>query len=63
MNIIKKYLLNPVLQKGFFNNEKILGFPPSDLDCYRKAFTSSSNKLSSDGNPINYDDLNFGMPC
>jgi ribonuclease-3 len=63
MNIIKKIFQKSRSQEDgiFFNAiEKILGFPPADLDCYRKAFTHrSSNKLSSDGNPINYERLEF----
>ena len=61
MNIIKKIFTKPRSTEDgiFFNSiEKILGFPPTDLNNYRKAFTHrSSNKLSSDGNPINYERL------
>ena len=47
---------------GFFFNslEKILGFPPNELEPYRKAFTHrSSNKLDKQGNPMNYERLEF----
>ena len=45
----------------FFNSlEKILGFPPNELEPYRKAFTHrSSNKLDKQGNPMNYERLEF----
>jgi ribonuclease-3 len=63
MNIIKKiFIKSRSTEDGIFFNsiEKILGFPPTDLNNYRKAFTHrSSNKLSSDGNPINYERLEF----
>jgi ribonuclease-3 len=63
MNIIKKiFTKSRSTEDGIFFNsiEKILGFPPTDLNNYRKAFTHrSSNKLSSDGNPINYERLEF----
>lgn len=45
----------------FFDSiQKILGFPPKNIDHYRKAFTHrSSNKLNHEGNPINYERLEF----
>lgn len=45
----------------FFDSiQKILGFPPKNIDHYRKAFTHrSSNKLNEEGNPINYERLEF----
>ncbi|PRZ26393.1 ribonuclease III [Flavobacterium granuli] len=45
----------------FFDSiHKILGFPPKNIDHYRKAFTHrSSNKLNEEGNPINYERLEF----
>ncbi|NMH27634.1 ribonuclease III [Flavobacterium silvaticum] len=40
--------------------QKILGFAPLDLECYRRTFTHrSSNKVDSDGNPVNYERLEF----
>lgn len=50
------------MKTGFFFNslEKILGFPPNELEPYRKAFTHrSSNKLDKQGNPMNYERLEF----
>lgn len=50
------------LEDGIFFNslEKILGFPPNELEPYRKAFTHrSSNKLDKQGNPMNYERLEF----
>jgi ribonuclease-3 len=45
----------------FFNSiEEILGFPPSNISFYKKAFTHrSSNLLDENGNPINYERLEF----
>lgn len=45
----------------FFNDlKKILGFDPINTDYYRKAFTHrSSNKQDENGNPINYERLEF----
>lgn len=45
----------------FFNDlKKILGFDPVNTDYYKKAFTHrSSNKLDDNGNPINYERLEF----
>ena len=45
----------------FFNAmETILGFPPKNLDYYRKAFTHrSSSRLDPIGNIINYERLEF----
>jgi ribonuclease III len=40
--------------------EKILGFKPSDITIYKKAFTHrSSNKMDAKGNAINYERLEF----
>ena len=40
--------------------KKILGFEPKNLDYYRKGFTHrSTNKVSADGNPVNYERLEF----
>ena len=39
---------------------KILGFKPTELKYYKKAFTHrSSNKLDEKGNPFNYERLEF----
>lgn len=45
----------------FFKSiQSILGFTPSKLEFYQKAFTHrSSNRIDSDGNPINYERLEF----
>ncbi|GIZ07961.1 ribonuclease III [Flavobacterium sp. UMI-01] len=38
----------------------ILGFTPKDIEHYKKAFTHRSvNKVNQDGNPINYERLEF----
>jgi ribonuclease-3 len=40
--------------------EKILGFAPQNIEHYQKAFTHRSvNKVTPDGNPINYERLEF----
>ena len=40
--------------------KNILGFEPNDLDFYKKGFTHrSTNKTNDDGNPINYERLEF----
>lgn len=63
MRIIKKiFKKSRSLEDGIFFNslEKILGFPPNELEPYRKAFTHrSSNKLDKQGNPMNYERLEF----
>ncbi|MGL3000912.1 Ribonuclease 3 [Flavobacterium sp. 9R] len=63
MNIIRKiFSKSRSLEDGIFFNslEKILGFPPNELEPYRKAFTHrSSNKLDKQGNPMNYERLEF----
>ncbi|MFA9192584.1 ribonuclease III domain-containing protein [Flavobacterium sp. FZUC8N2.13] len=45
----------------FFDTiQKILGFPPGDLNHYKKAFTHrSSSKMDATGNPISYERLEF----
>lgn len=45
----------------FFDSiSKILGFAPLNLDYFKKAFTHRSlNKLDENGNPINYERLEF----
>jgi len=65
MGIIKKIFskntrLSP--EDGIFFEEmtKILGFQPTDITHYRRAFTHrSSNKLDESGHPINYERLEF----
>lgn len=58
-NIFKKS--RPAEDGIFFQDiQKILGFEPVKLDCYRKAFTHrSSNKTDANGNPVNYERLEF----
>jgi ribonuclease-3 len=49
MSILKKIFSKP-FQGRFYFIEKILGFPPQNLDNYKKAFTHrSSNKLDLNG--------------
>lgn len=63
MSIIRKIFTNSRSPEDgiFFTDiQKILGFKPNNLECYRRAFTHrSSNKLDSDGNQINYERLEF----
>ncbi|WP_413999602.1 ribonuclease III [Flavobacterium sp. W1B] len=63
MGIISKIFSKSRSQEDgiFFDSiQKILGFTPKNIDHYRKAFTHrSSNKLNSEGNPINYERLEF----
>lgn len=62
-NIIQKLFKNSRSNEDgiFFTAlEKILGFKPSNIAIYKKAFTHrSSNKLDSEGNAINYERLEF----
>ena len=65
MGIIKKIFskntrLSP--EDGIFFEEmtKILGFQPTEITHYRRAFTHrSSNKLDENGHPVNYERLEF----
>ncbi|MBN9283433.1 MULTISPECIES: ribonuclease III [Flavobacterium] len=63
MSIIKKIFSNSRSNEdGIFFDEiqKILGFKPANLNHYRKAFTHRSmNKTDEDGNPLNYERLEF----
>lgn len=63
MSIFKKIFSKSRSQEDgiFFDAiEKILGFAPQNLENYKKAFTHrSSNRLNSEGNPINYERLEF----
>lgn len=64
MGFIKKIFSKsrPPQEGGVFFAEmkQILGFDPVNLDLYRRAFTHrSSNKLDANGNPINYERLEF----
>ena len=44
----------------FADIEKILGFKPININYYKKSFTHrSSNKIDDNGNPINYERLEF----
>jgi ribonuclease-3 len=63
MSIFKKiFSKSRTKQDGIFFDsiQEILGFAPKDLDCYKKAFTHrSTNRIDSDGKPINYERLEF----
>jgi len=62
MSIIQKILNSRSENDGnfFLFLKKILGFQPKDLKYYRKAFIHrSTNKKNDDGNPINYERLEF----
>lgn len=63
MRILKKIFSKSRSQEDgiFFDAiEKILGFKPKVIEHYEKAFTHRSiNKISQDGNPINYERLEF----
>ncbi len=63
MQLFKKiFKKSRSLEDGIFFTEieKILGFPPLNLDYYKKSFTHrSSNKVDVDGNPISYERLEF----
>ncbi|MBC5837387.1 ribonuclease III [Flavobacterium muglaense] len=63
MRILKKiFSKSRSLEDGIFFDaiEKILGFTPKDIHHYKKAFTHrSSNRMSSEGKPINYERLEF----
>lgn len=63
MSIIKKiFKTSRSLEDGIFFDklEKILGFKPINLEHYKKAFTHRSmNKNDENGNPINYERLEF----
>ncbi|KIA98105.1 MULTISPECIES: ribonuclease III family protein [unclassified Flavobacterium] len=63
MSIFKKIFSKSRSQEDgiFFDSiQKILGFPPISLQFYKKAFTHrSSNRLDENGNPINYERLEF----
>lgn len=63
MRIIKKIFSNSrSTEDGIFFDklEKILGFKPINLNNYKKAFTHRSmNKVDENGNPINYERLEF----
>ncbi len=63
MSIIRKIFTNSRSPEDgiFFTDiQKILGFKPLNLECYRRAFTHrSSNKTDSKGHPVNYERLEF----
>ncbi len=62
MNFIHKILNSRSDEHGnfFWVLKKILGFEPKELAYYKKAFTHrSSNKKDEDGNPFNYERLEF----
>lgn len=63
MRFLDKIFKNPrPAEDGIFFNEiqKIVGFKPQTIYYYQKAFTHrSANKLDPDGNPMNYERLEF----
>jgi ribonuclease-3 len=63
MNIFKKIFSKSRSQEDgiFFDSiKKVIGFDPADLEIYKKAFTHRSiNLLTEDGNPVNYERLEF----
>ena len=63
MNFFKKIVSNSRSQEDgiFFDKiSKILGFKPSNLNFYKKAFTHrSANIIDEKGNPFNYERLEF----
>ncbi|HEU4495607.1 MAG TPA: ribonuclease III [Flavobacterium sp.] len=63
MGIIRKIFSNSrSTEDGIFftDIQKILGFKPMSLECYRKAFIHrSSNKLDANGFAVNYERLEF----
>jgi ribonuclease III len=63
MKLIKKiFLKSRSPEDGIFFDaiHNIVGFPPTTLENYKKAFTHrSSNKLDKDGNSMNYERLEF----
>ena len=63
MSIIRKIFSNSRSPEDgiFFTDiQKILGFKPLNLECYRRAFTHrASNKLDSNGHAVNYERLEF----
>lgn len=63
MSIFKKIFSKSRSQEDgiFFDSiQQIIGFPPISIQFYKKAFTHrSSNRLDENGNPINYERLEF----
>lgn len=62
MKFIRKILNSRSAQDGDFFLEltNILGFKPRDIRFYKKAFTHRSmNKRNAEGNPVNYERLEF----
>ena len=64
MNIFKKIFSKSrrSQEDGIFFDaiKKVIGFEPINLEIYQKAFTHRSiNLLSKDGNPVNYERLEF----
>ncbi len=60
---IKRLLKNSRIEEhgSFFNDiSEILSFHPIHIEYYKKAFTHrSSNKIDADGNPLNYERMEF----
>ncbi len=62
MKLTSKIFNSPPYKAGdfFLGMKKILGFRPKNLKIYKKAFLHRSvNKRDSDGNPMNYERLEF----
>ncbi|TXN37864.1 ribonuclease III [Flagellimonas hymeniacidonis] len=62
MRFTSKIFNSPPKTDGefFLGVKKILGFKPKDIDVYKKAFLHRSvNKRDEDGNPMNYERLEF----
>ncbi|UII77814.1 ribonuclease III [Flagellimonas sp. HMM57] len=62
MKFTSKIFNSPPKKDGefFLGMKKILGFKPKSLSIYKKAFLHRSvNKRDSDGNPMNYERLEF----
>ena len=64
MNLLKKIFKNKSrsIDDGIFFEiiKNIIGFSPKNLEYYKKGFTHrSSNKMTEDGSPVNYERLEF----
>ncbi len=62
MNFIRRIIKFKSKEDKFFYSElkELLSFCPKEISCYKKSFVHKSLKLSDkDGNPINYERLEF----